>query len=65
MKNKETKKIQEQKGTPIVDGDTRPDEQENANEASNNSPLANKKKKSLTKERAADINSLEDYKDAK
>lgn len=64
MKDKQAKKIREQKETPITDGDTRPDGQEIANHSNNSSPLTTKKKTGLTKERAADINSLEDYKDA-
>jgi hypothetical protein len=51
--------------TPIQDGDTRPDQNlhgESRKKAG--SPLGSEKKK-LTKERGADMNTLEDYKDAK
>lgn len=55
----------QQKGTPIRDGDTRPDQNlEGTEKKKASSPLASKPSK-ITKERAADINSLEDYKDAK
>ena len=67
MKNK-TDNIK--RDTPIRDGDTRPDqniEGESKIETKRkkaSSPLANDRRE-LTKEGAADVNSLEDYKDAK
>lgn len=49
--------------TPIRDGDTRPDQNiEGKTKRGNVAPVASGK---TTKERAADVNSLEDYKDAK
>jgi hypothetical protein len=63
MKNKaDTKKIKEMKETPVSDGDTRPDYQERAARFLSEKEKAKKK---LTSERAADNNSLEDFKDAK
>lgn len=51
--------------TPIRDGDTRPDQNIHGKlEKDAGSPVASKNKK-VTQERGADINSLEDYKDAK
>lgn len=64
MKNKE-KEIREKRETPIVDGDARPDDQERAAKAKKYLSEKEKTKNKLTKERGADINSLEDYKDAK
>jgi hypothetical protein len=63
MKNKaENKKLKEAKETPVSDGDTRPDHQERAARLLNEKAKA---EKNLTSERAADNNSLEDFKDAK
>jgi hypothetical protein len=51
--------------TPIRDGDTRPDQNMYGESRKNaGSPLASGKKK-LTKERGADMNTLEDFKDSK
>jgi hypothetical protein len=51
--------------TPIQDGDTRPDQNIDGKPAKDaGSPVASKKQK-ITKERGADVNSLEDFKDAK
>jgi hypothetical protein len=60
MKNENKRKIEEQKQTPISDGDTRPDQQ-----SEGTWPLSNEYKDQVTKERGADVNSLEDYKDGK
>ena len=68
MKNKNQNKTERQ--TPIRDGDSRPDQ--NIEGKTNvererkktSSPLASDKSK-LTREGAADTNSMEDYKDAK
>jgi hypothetical protein len=61
MKNKKTNTERE---TPIRDGDTRPDANIDGKTKTKSSPLASGGK-SVSKERAADVNSLEDYKDAK
>jgi hypothetical protein len=50
--------------TPIRDGDTRPDQNIEGKTKKPSSPLSSEKSPT-TKERAADVNSLEDYKDAK
>jgi hypothetical protein len=63
MKNKENKKTEAQKQTPIIDGDTRPDKQETVIDKKVSANT--KKEKKFTKERGADINTLEDFKDAK
>jgi hypothetical protein len=54
------------KETPIRDGDSRPDQnvEGKTNNRQSGSPLASQKKK-MTKERGADVNSIEDFKDAK
>lgn len=65
MKNKEDKEVREKRETPIIDGDARPDEQERAARAEKYLSEKEKTGKKLTEERSADINSLEDYKDAK
>lgn len=61
MKNK----TNEERQTPIIDGDARPDQNidglTDKKSKSKNQPA----KKPFTKERGADINTLEDYKDAK
>jgi hypothetical protein len=60
MKNK---KNTTERDTPIRDGDTRPDQNvDGLKEEKPTSPVAGKNK--ITKERAADVNSLEDFKDA-
>ena len=56
------KKRDEQRA-PIQDGDARPDQNLDGKKKQE-SPLASDKKK-LTKERGSDVNTLEDYKDAK
>ena len=58
------KKQKEKKETPIIDGDARPDmplgsEVKNKKNARKNNPGK------FESERASDMNSLEDYKDAK
>jgi hypothetical protein len=45
--------------TPIMDGDTRPDQSVNPNKKPEN-----KRKTGVTENRKGDINTLEDYKDA-
>jgi hypothetical protein len=60
MKNENKRKIEEQRQTPVSDGDTRPDQQPEGAW-----PLSNEYKDKVTKERGADVNSLEDYKDGK
>lgn len=61
MKNK---KKNTERETPIRDGDTRPDANIDGETKPKSSPVASGEK-NVTKERAADVNSLEDYKDAK
>lgn len=64
MKDEKQKRIEEQ--TPIMDGDTRPDKQEEAvTQERKRGPVPHKKEKKVTKERGADVDSLEDFKDAK
>jgi hypothetical protein len=58
MKTENKRKTEEQKQTPVSDGDTRPDQQPQGQW-----PLSNEYKDQVTKERGADVNSLEDYKD--
>ena len=48
---------------PIIDGDTRPDMPIDTDEIK--AEQANKSKDEVTQNRARDVNSLEDYKDAK
>ena len=60
MKHKTSKAERE---TPITDGDTRPDENIDGTTKANTSPIASDKKK-ITRERGADVNSMDDYKDA-
>lgn len=57
-------KDKEQRETPIRDGDTRPDQNIEGKVKKNSSPMATDPGK-VSKERAADVNSLEDFKDAK
>ena len=59
MKNDKSK---QEKKSPIHDGDTRPDKNI---EKTSPGTRSGKKQKKFTKERSADINSIEDYKDAK
>jgi hypothetical protein len=66
MKNQKNKK----QHTPIMDGDSRPDKQEErtkpASSASTaSSPVAGKKQKKFTIERGADVNKADDFRDAK
>lgn len=61
MDNKE----REKRETPIIDGDARPDmpiDPENIKKKRNKKPSGEKK---FETERVSDINSLEDFKDAK
>lgn len=56
------KKRKQQEKTPIIDGDTRPDQyplDEDLNKVREN------KQKDFTSNRKADVNSLEDFKDKK
>ena len=60
MNNKE----KEKRETPIIDGDARPDmpvDTENIKKGKQQKP----KEKKFESERVSDINSMEDYKDAK
>ena len=59
------KKIDKDKATPIRDGDARPDQNiEGKTSKPAGSPLASGKRK-MSKERGADVNSIEDFKDAR
>jgi hypothetical protein len=62
MKEDKNKKKEELE-TPISDGDTRPDQNLEPDPAKG--PIAARREKTITKERGADINNLEDFKDAK
>lgn len=57
----EKDRIEEQKQANVSDGDTRPDRENNGRPIRN----AGEKKQPTTRERGADINTLEDFKDAK
>ena len=62
------KKQREQRDTPIVDGDARPDmpiDPEKENRRSKKDPDKSSADDKFESERNSDINSLEDYKDAK
>jgi hypothetical protein len=67
MDKQKEKQILEQKQTPIIDGDARPDMLIDADEIKKTitKEAPSNQKKSLTHERSADINSLEDFKDTK
>lgn len=63
---KEKHKKKEVERTPIMDGDTRPDKQEEAATMERkSSPVPRKKDMKFTEPRSADTDSLEDFKDAK
>lgn len=55
----------EERETPIIDGDARPDQNVEGLKDSKRERTKQAAEKTLTKERGADINTLEDYKDAK
>jgi hypothetical protein len=60
------KKQREKRETPIIDGDARPDiphEEDIKKETQKRTPANDKSK--FESERSSDLNSLEDYKDAK
>lgn len=59
--NRDKKQNDEQK--PIIDGDSRPDKNVEPDRAIGT--VKRRPEKKITKERAADKNSLEDFKDAK
>lgn len=66
MKNEKHKKKDVQERAPIMDGDTRPDKQEEAvTQERKSAPVPHKKDRKFTEPRGADIDSLEDFKDAK
>ena len=60
-------KKKEKRDTPIIDGDARPDMPLDVNEAKKKDrrPGGGRHKQQFESERLSDINSLEDYKDAK
>jgi hypothetical protein len=60
---KDKNKKQEEIQTPVPDGDTRPDQNQEP-DLSPGKLIVNREKK-ITKERGADIDSLEDFKDAR
>lgn len=59
----EKKKTLKDDQTPIIDGDARPDMEPDGSQKLNQ--RREKKGKEFTPNRAADVNSLEDYKDKK
>lgn len=59
----EKKKTLKPDETPILDGDARPDMQPDGSQ--NLDRKREKKEEDFTENRAADVNSLEDYKDKK
>lgn len=61
MKNQKNKN-QKKEQPPIIDGDSRPDMNVEPDPAIG--PVPQRKKKKITAERAADVNRLEDFKDA-
>lgn len=65
--DKELRKDQEQRETPIIDGDARPDQfiEPDAQPKADVNARTRADKNITTKERAADVNSLEDFKDAR
>jgi len=66
MDQKEKEKEKQKRETPIVDGDARPDmlvSPQDSKEASKEQKRSGEKK--FESERVSDVNSLEDYKDAK
>jgi hypothetical protein len=62
MKENKNKKREEAQ-TPVPDGDTRPDQNQEPDLSIGT--VAAKREKKITKERGADINNLEDFRDAK
>jgi hypothetical protein len=63
MKDQKRKTVDRQ---PVSDGDTRPDKQPGQEKIiRSSSHVLKKEQEKLTKERAADTNTLEDFKDAK
>jgi hypothetical protein len=64
---KEEKAQKEQRETPIIDGDARPDMPINPEnkKAKRNSSEELEGQQKVSTERGSDINSLEDYKDSK
>lgn len=66
MKNEKHKKKDVKERAPIMDGDTRPDKQEEAvTQERKSAPVPHKKDRKFTEPRGADVDSLEDFKDAK
>jgi hypothetical protein len=61
------KKKQEKRDTPIIDGDARPDmpREEDIKKATKQKRGTSNGKNKFESERISDVNSLEDYKDAK
>jgi hypothetical protein len=65
MKNTK-KNLQQDKPAPVADGDSRPDQsQDGENSAASPKSAGNKGNQKLSSNRHGDINSLEDFKDAK
>lgn len=60
MKDKKIKRE-----TPVLDGDTRPDQNADGKPTKDVGSSFSSEKKTVSPERGADVNSLEDYKDAK
>ena len=60
-RDKDQKKEQR---TPIIDGDARPDQMIETDTSSGKNKKQIEKENEVTSNRSADVNSLEDYKDA-
>jgi hypothetical protein len=52
------------KGTPIKDGDSRPDKQDRRTKGASN-PVTGKNQNKFSTERGADVNRADDFRDAK
>ena len=63
MKDKKNDKEKKERQTPIIDGDTRPDK--NIEQPVQKPDNSLKDDRQFTTERERDVNSLEDFKDAK
>lgn len=63
-RKEEERKIREKRETPIIDGDARPDMNISPGDEKTGVPENKKADEKLTKERGADVNTTEDYRDA-
>ena len=64
MSTENTQKHNEQKETPIRDGDARPDQNLQPDPKKKSSPLASEKGR-VSKERGADVDKWEDFRDGR